>query len=179
MNDTNDQQRSSVAKWALFLFIFGLLAPFVLILLVLAFSPAKRPWDAVEQAVPFAVALGVIAEVLALILGIVGRRHVAGKIAWIGAAVVVVVAALAALPAVALVLWPVPVAVPAPPRGSGGWSPPDPRMPSAVNSPAAVDRPAEDQARAVHPTSTPAGAPRPVPKGPTTLPAGAAEPVKR
>jgi len=89
MNEANDPQRSSVAKSALFLFIFGLLAPPVLVLLVLAFSEARPPDRAVEEAAPFAVALGLIAEVLALILGIVGRRHVAGKIAWIGATVVI------------------------------------------------------------------------------------------
>ena len=96
MNGTSDPQRSFVAKSALVLFILALLAPFVLILLLLAFSPAKPPQKAVDEAVPFAVALGLIAEGLALILGIVGRRHVAGKIAWIGSTAVVGLALVAA-----------------------------------------------------------------------------------
>ena len=96
MNDTHDQQRSFVARWALFLFIFGLLAPLVLILLVLAFSTAKAPWEAVQRAVPLAIALGLIAEMIALILGIVGRQDVAGKIAWIGSAVVLGLALIVA-----------------------------------------------------------------------------------
>lgn len=141
MNDADDQQRLSVAKWALFLFVSGVLAPFVLILLVLAFSGAKRPWEAVHQALPFAVALGLLAEVLALVLGLVGRRYVAGKIAWIGSTAVV------GLALVVVTLF-IPRPVPRPPGGSIPWR--EPARSTGVKVPADVKAPEA-------PTTFPAG----------------------
>jgi hypothetical protein len=97
MDSTSESDRSYVAKCGLFLFLFGLLAPFVLILLVMAFAGTRPPMTAAEDAAPFAAALGGIAEILALILGIIGRRHVAGRVAWIGVVVVLGVAFAAAM----------------------------------------------------------------------------------
>ena len=71
MNDTSDSQRTLIARWSLVLFLFGLLAPLVLILLALALAGPKSPETALDDAAPFAIALGVIAEVLALVLWLV------------------------------------------------------------------------------------------------------------
>ena len=85
MSNASDPQRSSIAWWALFPLILGLLAPFVLILLASAF--AESPQRAVHEKTAVAVLLGLSVEVLALVLGIAGRRRMAGKIAWTGATV--------------------------------------------------------------------------------------------
>ena len=145
-----------MAQWALFLFIFGLLAPFVLILLVLALSEARSLAIAAEEAAPFAAALGIIAEVLALILGIIGRGHVAGKIAWIGVVVVLGVAFVAASYEFL--------------RSSGPREAP---MCPPLEPPSELIQPRSPR------VSPAVEAPQPVPKAPTTLPAGAAEAAKR
>jgi hypothetical protein len=87
-----------VARCSLVLFIAGLVVPFVIAGLVVAFSRLP-PSDTERTAAILAVGFGLIAEVLALICGIVGRRHLSGKIGMIGAAVmlVLVVAALGLL----------------------------------------------------------------------------------
>ena len=184
MNEANDPQRSSVAKSALFLFLFGLLAPPVLILLVLAFSGARPPGRAVDEAAPFAVALGLIAEVLALILGIVGRRYVAGKIAWIGATVVFGLALLGN------VLWIFSSYSRRPPPNNAAALPLSnpsrmPRFydaePHDLPSGRAEDKgPSQTQASHLPTASRGSEDRRPIPKSrPTTLPAGAAEAAKR
>ncbi len=78
MNDTNDNQRVGIGKWALVLFVIGLLVP----LLILGRSQSHH------GAVKAAIGFGLIAEGLALLFGILGRKFLYGKIGMIGAIVV-------------------------------------------------------------------------------------------
>ena len=91
MNDSNDRERLFVARCSLVLFISGLAVPFVIAGLVVAFSRLS-PDDTRKIAAILALGFGLIAQVVALICGIVGRRHVSGKIGMIGATVVLMVA---------------------------------------------------------------------------------------
>jgi 4-amino-4-deoxy-L-arabinose transferase-like glycosyltransferase len=94
MNESNDKERLFVARCSLVLFIAGLVVPFVIAGLVVAVSRLS-PSDTERIAAILAVGFGLIAEVLAVICGIFGRRHLSGKIGMIGAAVIVVLVVLA------------------------------------------------------------------------------------
>jgi hypothetical protein len=72
-----------IAWLALFLFVGGLLLPFVLIV-ALTFASMS-----VDSAAPVAMGFGVLSELLGFALGLVGWRHVPGKVAAIGAGLVV------------------------------------------------------------------------------------------
>ncbi len=74
---TND--RRVLALWALALFVVGLLMPFLIAL----FAPSDA-----------AIGFGVVAELLALLFGTMGWRHLAGKVATIGVALLLVIAAI-------------------------------------------------------------------------------------
>jgi len=85
MNSADDKERAFIAKFALVLFIAGLLLPFAIAAGVLAsggWPPARK-----NAADSLAFGFGFIAEILALALGIVGRRIVWGRIALVGAAI--------------------------------------------------------------------------------------------
>ena len=72
MNTTDDKKL--IARWALALFILGLLVPVIICL----FAPFE-----------VAAVFGVLAEVLALVLGIIGWRELCGKIATLGVVVLI------------------------------------------------------------------------------------------
>lgn len=78
MNDIDDNQRVGIGKWSLTLFVVGLLLP----LLALARSQSHHP------AVAIAIGVVLIAEGLALAFGILGRKHLYGRVGMIGAMVV-------------------------------------------------------------------------------------------
>ena len=78
MNDIDDNQRVGIGKWALVLFVIGLLVP----ILILARSQSHH------GAVKIAIGFGLIAEGLALVFGILGRKFLYGRIGMIGAIVV-------------------------------------------------------------------------------------------
>jgi hypothetical protein len=99
MNESNHRERLFVARCSLVLFIGGLLVPFIIAVMVFAVSGRHLSEDAKNIAGVLAVGFGSIAEILALICGIIGRRHLSGKIGMIGAIVVLVIA-----PALAIVL---------------------------------------------------------------------------
>ena len=86
MNGSHDNERLFIAKCALVLFVSGLLAPFLIAALVLACSGSRSE----DAAVALAVGFGFACEVLALILGIVGRRHTSGKIGILGGVIMFV-----------------------------------------------------------------------------------------
>jgi O-antigen/teichoic acid export membrane protein len=92
MNGSNDNERLFIAKWALVLFILGLLAPLLIAALIVALAGPR----AEDTAAPLAVGFGFVCEVLAFVLGIVGRRHASGKIGMLGGVVVLVLAIAAA-----------------------------------------------------------------------------------
>jgi hypothetical protein len=93
MNDANGNDRLFIARLALVLFVGGLLGPIVI----------ATAWGKSDAAALTTAGLALIAEVLALFLGIVGRKHLAGRIGMFGAAVVLGLALLSA--AVALLRW--------------------------------------------------------------------------
>ena len=89
-DDRSDTQR--IAWVALILFVGGLLLPFFVYpaLTQLAELPLQR-------AINISAAIGAICELLALLLGIVGRRHLPGKVAGIGSGVLIGLTLLATL----------------------------------------------------------------------------------
>jgi len=97
MNEVSDKGRLFVANCSLFLFIAGLLVPFIIAVLVLLLDGPKLSLDTKVTAHVLAVGFGVIAEVLALILGIIGRRHLSGKVGKNGSTSVLLGAVLAAV----------------------------------------------------------------------------------
>ena len=105
MNESNDNDRLFIAKCALILFIMGLLGPFLIAMFIVALSPIWTGMAgprAAETAAPLAVGFGFLCEVLALVLGIVGRRHASGKIGIFGGLIVLIMAFVMALALVAL-----------------------------------------------------------------------------
>ena len=77
MDESNDNQRTVLGKWALILFVGGLLVPFV----IAAFCGGQGVHRHGHPALGFAVA----AEILALVFGIIGRKSLYGRIGMIGA----------------------------------------------------------------------------------------------
>jgi len=88
MNAANDRERLFIGRCALVLFIAGLLLPFIIGGLLLTFGGMYLSLG--TEIVDFYLCLGFgfIAELLALALGIVGRRHLSGKVGMYGATVV-------------------------------------------------------------------------------------------
>jgi uncharacterized ion transporter superfamily protein YfcC len=98
MNNHHDTEHLFVARCSLVLFIAGLLIP----PMILALGADAR--DAAKQTAFFAAfGLGLLAGVLSLIFGTIGRRYLSGKIGMIGGiillALALVVVALLVLPA--------------------------------------------------------------------------------
>ena len=117
MDNEHDTERLFVGRCALILFIGGLLGPFILVVLVLAVGGASLPSGARDTAYGLSVGLGLVAELLALILGTIGRRHLSGKTAQVGAIVLLV--ACVVLGASASAVWFV-LSRPGPPVGKSG-----------------------------------------------------------
>jgi hypothetical protein len=92
MNDAHDTERLFVARCSLVLFVAGLLVPLIIGVVVLALSQPSFSQRAEATAAFLALGFGLIAEVLALVLGIAGRRHLSGKIGMIGAITIIVMA---------------------------------------------------------------------------------------
>ncbi len=81
----------SLGSWAMAAMIAGIILP---ILLVAAGAIFGRGMNAVQIAVGFAVTLGIILELLALILGLMSWCEKTGKVAAIGAGVLILMAML-------------------------------------------------------------------------------------
>jgi hypothetical protein len=84
MNDPNERKHLFAAWCSLVVFIAGLLLP--LLIAVVAFALAG-PKLSPRHTYVLACFFGMIAEVLALIFGNVGRQHLPGKIGMIGSSV--------------------------------------------------------------------------------------------
>jgi O-antigen/teichoic acid export membrane protein len=97
MNESHNAERLFIAACALVLFLAGLLVPLVVAEVIVACSGPNASLTGLTASVVLAVAFGFIAEVLALILGILGRQHLSGKIAVIGAVTGLVLAAVLAV----------------------------------------------------------------------------------
>jgi len=80
--DTGDGDHWFIARCSLVLFIAGLLVPFIIGVLLVSLGA----YDVIYFYT--CLGLGFIAEVLALVLGIVGRRRLPGKVGMYGAIVV-------------------------------------------------------------------------------------------
>jgi hypothetical protein len=76
-----------IAWLALFLFVGGLLCPFVLFVALTALAKMSP-----DSATGIAMGFGAISELLGLVLGIIGWRHTAGKVATIGVGLLVALA---------------------------------------------------------------------------------------
>jgi hypothetical protein len=99
MDNANDTDRALIARCALWLFIAGLLVPFAIAALIVTFSGTPA---AADTAAPLALGFGLVCELLALVLGIVGRRYVSGKTGMIGGAATLVLAFVLVVGAAAL-----------------------------------------------------------------------------
>ena len=75
------RDRLTVARCALALFIIGPVLPLVMGLL-------HRPWYSSDETLFLYASLSLTAEFLAMALGFIGRRHLAGRVAMIGALIV-------------------------------------------------------------------------------------------
>jgi ABC-type transport system involved in multi-copper enzyme maturation permease subunit len=90
MNNDHDTERLFIGRFALMLFVGGLLIPFILVVLVLALGSPNLSSEAKSTAYGLISGFGLVAEVLALIFGIIGRRYLSGKTALVGVIVLVV-----------------------------------------------------------------------------------------
>ena len=97
MNDATDKDRLFIAKCSLVLFIVGLLVPFI-ILVILDFRETELASETKQNIQNLAFGFCAIAEVLAVVLGFAGQRHLSGKIGMFGPIVVFVLV-------IALVIW--------------------------------------------------------------------------
>lgn len=103
MDDHHDTERLFVGRCALILFIGGLLVPFLLAVLVLTAGGADLSSGARDTAYALSFGFGLVAELLALILGTIGRRHLSGKTAQVG--LIVLLAASLVVGASASAVW--------------------------------------------------------------------------
>jgi hypothetical protein len=70
----------------LVLFVAGLLMPFLIATVILFLYPENVVGQLAQRpAVEFAVGFGLVAELLAVVLGFVARRHISGQIGIAGA----------------------------------------------------------------------------------------------
>ena len=102
MNDSSSNERLFLGKFALVLFVAGLLMPFLIATVILV-SSREAIFFRGPVAVQLALGFGLIAELLALVLGFLARRHISGRIAMVGAITVfvlifVIVAGVAGVP---------------------------------------------------------------------------------
>jgi len=89
MDDSSSNERLFLGKFALVLFVAGLLMPFLIATVVLASCRQAIFGDPI-LAVQLALGFGLIAEVLALVLGFFARRRISGQIGMVGAITVFV-----------------------------------------------------------------------------------------
>lgn len=115
MDNEHDKERLFLGRCALILAIGGLLVPFILAVLVLAVGGANLSPGAKDTAYGLSFGFGLVAELLALILGTIGRRHLSGKTAQVG--VIVLLVACVVLGVLGSAVWFV-VSRPSPP-GTG------------------------------------------------------------
>ena len=78
----NDARR--IAWLALILFVVGVLLPFAVYPVLIRLAELPH-----QLAVNISAVIGAVCEVLALVLGILGRRHLPGKVARIGSGVLI------------------------------------------------------------------------------------------
>jgi ABC-type transport system involved in multi-copper enzyme maturation permease subunit len=84
MNNDHDTERLFIGRCALMLFVGGLLIPFILVVLVLALGNPNLSSETKYTACGLSLGFGLVAGVLALIFGIIGRRYLSGKTALVG-----------------------------------------------------------------------------------------------
>jgi hypothetical protein len=88
----NDRESAFLARCGLILLAVGLLTPPIIAAIILASSGPDLSPVTENAAASLSFGFGFFAQALALILGIVGRRHLAGRIARRGASGVLVLA---------------------------------------------------------------------------------------
>ena len=91
MNDANDKDRLFIARCSLVLFIAGLLVPFV-ILVIVALRETRLSRETEQTATILAFGFYATAQVLAVVLGFIGQRHLSGRIGMFGPIIVFVLA---------------------------------------------------------------------------------------
>jgi hypothetical protein len=91
MNKPDGCDGARFGNWAAFVFVLGLLGPLVIIL-ASTYASAYF-WQRLGEAF-VAVYLGFLAEVLAFVLGLLGRKTLLGKVGLIGSTVVLTFVAL-------------------------------------------------------------------------------------
>ena len=91
MNDANDKDRLFIARCSLVLFIAGLLVPFI-ILVILALRETRLSAETKQTATILAFGFYATAQVLAVVLGFIGQRHLSGRIGMFGPIIVFVLA---------------------------------------------------------------------------------------
>jgi len=89
MDDSTSNERLFLGKFALVLFVAGLLMPFLIATVILV-SSRDAMFFRGAVAVQLALGFGLIAEVLALVLGFFARRRISGQIGMVGAITVFV-----------------------------------------------------------------------------------------
>jgi hypothetical protein len=90
MSEANDRQSEFIAKSAFLLMIGGVLVPLILALLVFLLPGANvNGTTAINVGLPVA-GFAFLLEILALVLGIVCRQHLFGKVAMMGAGTVII-----------------------------------------------------------------------------------------
>jgi len=88
MNDSGGNEHLFLGKFALVLFVAGLLMPFLIAPVVLV--SCRDAIFGQQVAAQLALGFGLIAEVLALVLGFFARRCISGQIGMVGAITVFV-----------------------------------------------------------------------------------------
>ncbi len=88
----NDKETAFLARSALVLWFVGLLLPFVIAAMILASSGPNLSPATENTAASLGFGFGFVALALALAFGIVGRRHLTGRIAIRGAIAILAVA---------------------------------------------------------------------------------------
>ena len=83
VHDSGRQEHVFIARCAFFLFIAGLLVPFLIATVVLATSGRHGYAEVPATLLPLGFAF--VAETLALGLGVIGRQRLSGRIATLGA----------------------------------------------------------------------------------------------
>ena len=96
MNDANENDRLFVARCSLVLFLSGVLVPLVT-LIILDLRETELAPETEQNVEHLAFAFYAIANVLAVVLGFVGQRHLSGKIGMFGPIIVFVLAMAVAM----------------------------------------------------------------------------------
>jgi hypothetical protein len=89
MSDSSSNERLFLGKLALLLFVAGLLMPFLIAAVILG-SSRDAMFLRGPVAAQLALGFGLVAEILALVLGFLGRRCISGQMGMVGAITVFV-----------------------------------------------------------------------------------------